>query len=574
MTAPAPRSSRIPPPDFKGLPAIAPEGLSFVAVNEDGTETMAITLARLPGAQQLRAELIAALAEMNGPRRRWRSIHTVRSGYNTVSVFLRWIDREGHEISCAAELTAALWKSWLIFNGNARTAEGEGNIYRLRSLLECIPTVSGAVTQVMRKRVGGRESHVQESYTEDEYRRIRRSARKTVHAAYRRINSNYHALLQLQKELLTDGTDVERAQALREVLVFGKPQSVESYRRLGAYKASQTRILTARSTLFASPRETWACAVLLAAETGWNRSVIDRMKLPDNSIGAGDVTDVYTVELHKPRRGTKQHSTTTVLGSSDAGRALTWILGITEPAREVLGQDDTANRLLIYSKVKNYSDDSRFAYGIPRDKSVLHASLWAVRDLAPVSLRKLRRTRQVLFDRTPTQNSRAVHENVYLRNDRASLEEAHDVAVAGITDAVNRAEHFVQMQILAEEDVPSEMREGMDDTAIGACSDFEHHPVSGVTCTDPLLACLGCSNAVATPRHLPRLVLAHAGLSELSSAVGTEDWQARWQIHYERLCTILDRHTTEAERSEAMRRASDVDRAIVTRLLNGGYSVQ
>ena len=39
-----------------------------------------------------------------------------------------------------------------------------------------------------------------------------------------------------------------------------------------------------------------------------------------------------------------------------------------------------------------------------------------------------------------------------------------------------------------------------------------------------------------------------------------------------RLCSLLKRHTTEAERAAAMKSATEHDRNLVTRLLDGGYS--
>ena len=73
-------------------------------------------------------------------------------------------------------------------------------------------------------------------------------------------------------------------------------------------------------------------------------------------------------------------------------------------------------------------------------------------------------------------------------------------------------------------------------------------------------------------RHLSRLVLTHAGLVELSSTISSDEWARRWETHYQRLCSLLKRHTTEAERAAAMKSATEHDRNLVTRLLDGGYS--
>ncbi|MDT5318090.1 MAG: hypothetical protein QOD88_612, partial [Mycobacterium sp.] len=162
--------------------------------------------------------------------------------------------------------------------------------------------------------------------------------------------------------------------------------------------------------------------------------------------------------------------------------------------------------------------------------------------------------------------------DVYLRNDSAAPEQAHQAVAAGLTDAVARAEDFVKMRILPDEQVDDEVRSGRSDTAIAACTDYERHPDTGTPCTDSFLACLGCVNAIATPRHLSRLVLTHAGLVELSSTISSDEWARRWETHYLRLCSLLKRHTTEAERTAATKSATEHDRNLVTRLLDGGYS--
>ena len=85
MTGNRKRRELLPPPEFDGIPALRPGGVSFTAVNEDGTESTVITLEKLPGATRLRTELLLALAELNGPRKRWRSVYSLETGYDNVS---------------------------------------------------------------------------------------------------------------------------------------------------------------------------------------------------------------------------------------------------------------------------------------------------------------------------------------------------------------------------------------------------------------------------------------------------------------------------------------------------------
>lgn len=576
MTGTRKRRDLLPPPEFDGSPALHPGGLAFTAVNEDGTESRVITLEKLPGAAILRTELLAALAELNGPRKRWRSVYSLKTGYDTVSAFLRWLDRQGHQPQSVADISVAMWDAWVLLNGGAVSVLGAGNISMVRTVLMCVPGRTQALTRAMSRRLGRPAPTIQQSYTEEEFRHIRRAARKAVHGASRRISANYELVLRFQAGTDMASDETARAQTLLELMKHGstqpnnsqiglEPSSIDAHRRTP--RAQRSLFL-----LFLTPHEAWACAVLLAAEAGWNRSVIDRLGVPDNSAGAGDEIDVYTFPLNKPRRGKYQHSTTTILGNSDTGRALTWIIAATEPARAVLEDlGSPLDRLLIYSRYNIRIPTSRFAWGAPQGARVTRPP-WGSSDLHPISLRQLRRTHQVLFDRSPAQNTRETHEDIYLRNDSAAPEHAHEAVAAGLTDAVTRAEDFVKMRMLSNDQVNDDVRSGRSDTAIAACTDYEHHPDTGTACTDSFLACLGCENAIATPRHLSRLVLTHAALADLSSTISTDEWTRRWETHYLRLCSLLTRHTTEAEQAAAMTLATDHDRGLVTRLLDGGYS--
>ena len=77
---------------------------------------------------------------------------------------------------------------------------------------------------------------------------------------------------------------------------------------------------------------------------------------------------------------------------------------------------------------------------------------------------------------------------------------------------------------------------------------------------------------MATPRHLGRLVVLHAALEELRSALSETEWRHRWQLHHQRLCDVLDHHSTDAERAHAVAATTDAERELVGRLLDGELS--
>jgi hypothetical protein len=178
----------------------------------------------------------------------------------------------------------------------------------------------------------------------------------------------------------------------------------------------------------------------------------------------------------------------------------------------------------------------------------------------------------VLFDRTPTQNARATHDDVYVLNDASTRDGVRPVIERGLNSALLAAEEYVRLQIVAEQSVDERVRSGKADTVIAACTDYHHHPDTQETCTYSFLDCLSCANSIATPRHLGRLVVLHAALDELRSTLMDDEWSTRWDVHYRRLSHVLERHTTAAERDLALSNAPDSDRVLVNRLLDGEFS--
>lgn len=574
------RSQLLPPRDFTGETyAAGGDALSFLATNETGSESKIFDLEPLPGTRLLKRELLAGMMQLNGPRGPRRSVYSVQASYNAVSLFLRWLDEQGHQVRSLSDVNVALWNKWLLRNSGGRTTSGYAAVVNLRAVLRSTQLATPDLVAAMNRRITKDEQRSQESYSEEEFRRIRRLARKSIHTAARRISANYQLLLQLQSGVPVDAKLQPRAEALLELFETGDVSSQAAYTALGACDSmGRGSLRPLRSALLLTPREGWAAAVLLAAEAGWNRSVIERMPLPDNSVGAGEATPIYSVTVYKPRQGpNRQHSTSTEPATDGAGRALSWLISATEPARAALARFDApADRLLIYGRWNGPSvTHLQLGFGIPQMRDAEQATAPkqpTPSQLVGVSLRKLRRTRQVVFDRSPAQNSRSVHEETYVRNDSATREQVRPVIEEGISNALLHASATVVLSLVWESDAGEDICSGKLDTAIAACRDYAHHPETGQPCKDSFLACLGCTNAVATPRHLVRIVALHDALQELSGCLEQTDWAERWEVHFCRLCMLLDRHTSEAERVQARQSVTESDRAVVARLLAGGYS--
>ncbi|MCA2337894.1 hypothetical protein JF776_20820, partial [Mycobacterium avium] len=292
---------------------------------------------------------------------------------------------------------------------------------------------------------------------------------------------------------------------------------------------------------------------------------------PDAEVGG---PAIYTVTLHKPRRGTAgQYMTNNLVdtGRRSPGGVLTQILGLTAPVRaaaSAAGHDSA--RLMVYAGrphpggVDFFSGvDSRIGVVMRfADKSGLTDDTGAP---LHVSLRRLRRTVQVLY-RAPRQNSDTTHESTYVLGDRHARDDAHNIVADGLTEAIANAQAQLQARWIADHD---QAPQHADDTAVCSCTDYHASPYSepGAACSASFLLCFACPNAVAERRHLPRLVTLLDALERIRSAVDHDAWQIDWMPHWARLSTLLQDNTTTAERDHARRKATEHDRELVAALL-------
>jgi hypothetical protein len=337
--------------------------------------------------------------------------------------------------------------------------------------------------------------------------------------------------------------------------------------------------------------------VLLVCEQGYNRAVLDEMTVPSTAPGAGDdELDIYRVEVHKRRRPARLRHTSNNLvddGPGSPGRLMRQAIEATEPAREALRQrGEPSDRLLVSRRGSSARSLGLFHLGAPKQPTmrnwVTQTGLVGTDPAHPmwVNLRRLRRTVQVLIRKQPTQNTEQTHESTYVLRDPATLDEAEQVAAQGLTDATEHARTVMRMRNLLaagpdelidyidDSEKVRALIDGVLDTGTGACLDFHDSPftATGQPCTASFLSCLGCRNAIATRRHLPRLAYLHQALDALRGTLDPIVWDQDWRTHFLRLTVLLHENTSTAERAEAVRGISDADRALVDRLLHGEYA--
>ncbi|MGH3803122.1 MAG: hypothetical protein ACRDTD_23935, partial [Pseudonocardiaceae bacterium] len=276
-------------------------------------------------------------------------------------------------------------------------------------------------------------------------------------------------------------------------------------------------------------------------------------------------------------------------GPNSPGRLMRHAIEATELARQTLELHGRPTDQLLVSRRAGTPDDP-FCLGIPGPSVVARWSIesgLSTPQGAPfrVSLRRIRRTVQVLIRKQPAQNTEETHDSVYMLRDPAARAEAQQTVVKGLTDALDHAHTVVTMRIMLGEnanelielsddpDLARAIQRGDMDTATTACADFFDGPFTdqpGQPCTASFLWCLRCENAIVTRRHLPRLVYLHRGLNELRGTVDQAVWDQDWREHFHRLHLLLAEHTTTAEQAAALRAISDTDRTLIDRLLHRG----
>lgn len=337
----------------------------------------------------------------------------------------------------------------------------------------------------------------------------------------------------------------------------------------------------------------FALAVLLVASESWNRSVLDRMRIPEHDPAVGDDdVDVHLVEIHKRRRPMRLRYAGNNLvdtGPDTPGRLMRQAIEATELARQTLALLGQPTDRLLLSRTACAVDDL-FCLGTPANSAgarwVAAAKLTTPEGRPfPVSLRRLRRTVQVLIRKEPAQNTQETHDSVYVLPDPAARSEAQKTIAAGLADALNHARAIVKMRMVLGDDanelielsddpqLAKAIRHGDLDTATAACTDFFHSPFTdepGQPCTVSFLWCLLCENAIATRRHLPRLVYLYRALNELRGTLEPAVWDQDWREHFLRLHQLLAEHTTSAEQATSILTITDTDRQLIDRLLHRG----
>jgi hypothetical protein len=575
-------------------PAATWSGTSLVLTSERGVEVR-VDFEDWVGSSRLIADLAGALEKTAGPLGVWRSERTMISALPHLKALARWCSdywaRQGAQdihVLGLAELTPALWNEFRLDAAASLAPVSAGWRTRIpRTLLLDQPALPEPLRRhlaVQRgtRNIGSRrvDAPVQESYTAEQMTQIEGRARGVVNAAYLRIKPNMQLLSGESAETGAGNepsVSVTRVAALRALIEHGTPSSPAEYRALDAavrYERSTSVSLSdpvARRALFLTHSEAVAAAVLLTCRRGYNITTLMRLGRPSSAAGAGSGREVFTANSDKPRRGAGRRYFQSVLADTGADSDGWWVSRlrlITEPARERLGVLGLPNDpWLIWAGRQGRTSRAQGFLTWGDRALAFRAGLlddWWPAEAGSLTFQKLHRSYQTVSQKTPTHNTRSTHLRSYRYLDNATRSAARAAASAAMEEAVQHAHEHVRLQLLDDDDVT----DPQNDTVLGSCRDFAHHPDTGGVCEADFFACLSCLNAVAAPRHHRRLVLAHDTLDVMRGSISAAEFERKFSLPWMRLVGLLAQFSG-AELRAARSMITDLDREVFRALLNG-----
>ncbi|WP_033215655.1 hypothetical protein [Streptomyces sp. NBC_01207] len=583
----------LPPADYRRRSTVDASGLICTPLGPAGQDLGTYNFTQCPGSLEIRRELAAGFARA---ARAWTSAASCDTHAKVVRQFLRHLEKEyGKTIGHVGEISAGIWNRWVDAIETRRM---------LGAVLRQVPSLPAATLAAMSVRSRWvRKAAPKESFSRTELLMIRDEAARTVRTARLRITSNARLLERWRSGEMTDGDKDWPWGELLDILSRDGdfPRTPSGYpphpvrRELARRFVPPGRYHQGISALFPTVVEKGAAAVLLICHEAWNLSVLAAMEVPSVwPNGDGDTAEpvVQRVETDKARRGSRlRHSTNNLVnvGEDTAGWALRQVVDMTEQVRITLAGLGRPSRALLWSRGLHRGEMFNDGSTGLEHAIVDWCELMGARGVAlppGIGARKLRHSVEVVIG-APHNNTRKVHDDAYVRRDRRVIEDSPTAVAAGLTKAVEQARAHVRMRVVTVDGGDPECQahavqgqvgitleaarqfvSGDLDTAVGACQDFDHSPFStDGPCSVSFLLCFACPNALATGRHLPRIVYLFKALEALRSAVAPAVWMADWKEHHARVGDLLAEHTVERAWPALLGRLTGSDRELIDAML-------
>ena len=586
----------LPPAGYRRPGNLTADGLIAHAAGQGGQDHGTYDFRDCPGPEPFKRELVAAFAWCASAGGPWGSARTCDNYAKYIRQFLRFTASCSPPVTETSRISPAIWNTWTLPKPRRR---------QLRVVLLEVASLPPETRQRMQARSRAMRAPRATSYSVQELKAIRDAAGKTVRSAQLRIEAGALLLERWRAGETEQGSaDWQWGRLLDHLSRTGElPRSIVSTDGTRYLPRPVRRLLgpgggtAALARLYPAYTEMGAAAVLLICHEAWNLSVLETMRVPGQwpNADAGAVSPaIHRVETVKPRRGPRlRHGSSNLadLGDGSPGHAIRQVTAITEHARATLAHAGIpSTSLLLARRAKALEGGGVFADGQAAGSAI---KAWS--DIAgltgrdgplEIGARRLRRTVQVLYG-GPRNNTVRTHEDVYLLRDDHVREESAQVIATGLAEAVEHAETRVLMRMVSQATgasaadaeqvarqtgitigLAADVAGGRLDTAVAACTDFEHSPFTASgPCAVSFLLCFACPNALATGRHLPRIIYLHQALEALRSAVDAATWAADWAAHHFRVTDLIGTHTTAAERAGLRAQLTSEDRELIDRML-------
>lgn len=590
----------LPEGPYEPRPAVVstPTGLVVDFRGEDA-RTKSFDIGALP-LPQWHEPLAAAWAARTGPAGTLRTRASATSAWSALSRLVRFVARTPRPPEHLGDLSTEHVDAYIRHREAAIGADQAGLELRSAAMTfehkPLVDMVSANVRGHMRPRLRVQQ-RPRSGYSDGELARVVTAARSDVAALRQRLSGNGDL-----------GTTAQPA-PLDELLRTGRMPM----RGIGAplMYAAQRQLA---EQVFVTRRDIVPMLVLLVATTGWNVEVIKELPSEHRVIEGLAVE----VEVTKRRRGAGAWHSTSTWEIGPPGKELITPGGVylllhrlMAPARALidepsfwavwhasgggLGEDrggagqgcrnPFARELSPKLKGQQWmnSHDLRADETSTRNDDPKHDGVMPAAEPLRLDFNRLktsievRRTRQMgghLPSAARTNTYPVLFRN-YLAGDATTIDWAGDVLAETLVD-VEKAAWKAHRQALADSggmslrvlpttertktsllssDGPEAPEEKALDTAWTACTDHEHHPLTGRRCAASFLDCFQCGNCLITDHHLPRLLGLLEALETRRGQMADENWWGRYgpawaAIRFEVLPKFSEAELQHAERSK------------------------
>lgn len=562
-------------------------------VSDDGTQRHLFDLSSLPVAEPVIAQIASTFEAATGPSGTAKRLATAQNFHRVATELCRWIEAAHPGLTALERLGAADARVM------ARSFSRGRQLNLAQSLVRQSPHFTDEFKDEFFRHRLRRTDQPRQPYDADEMERLCVMARGLTRRARTRIWDSRALVAQFRDGSLESDEPDRGRHVLAEALDHcarhhDMPRTADGRPSMLSRRAvAVTGGTSLMSMLHPTAKEIWAFGVLLTAQTGRNRSVIDWLSTPHLPASGPGEPPVSLVETYKPRRGRRAHSTLPLSayppelsGGAEAVVSArqatslnaplgvyTLLVDLTQPGREVLGTD----RAFVYYTREGGSPMDRFRVGLPNSdgRRSQWVQPWLVGDgnrldhaVLEASFDRLRKTR-LLLSRRPIDHTPATNAS-YLRNMRPATDDGFSIVRGTLQKEVNKALKRREMRTIPE---PGNNDDSglANDTVLANCSDFSHSPLDNdQACQRTFLKCLDCRNARAFPRHLPFQLLVIDHLHGLRTALTASEWATR---HAGQLAQLEDvvAAFTPAQVRQARTATTDAHRAVVDQLLEGGF---